>query len=627
MASFLVTVLAAGMFVFFFRETLLRPGGFRFYNPFRINECRAVTEADALTVQAFFTAAGNRTAGLLRDGEAARDLKMHLVRQGRIERLEDAAIFVNRAGVVLGLPQDSPLFADGPFLAGRNGLALSRRVLSSRVSVFEGTGVPQLLFYAKTRQDILVGRLQPEALFRLPPVMRYLIPPFVFLSLWFSLFLFIGAPSRGGNPHGMSLSARRRKFALLRAELFRALEKRERSAPDEKISFAHVEGRRDDLRQEFHGGAGPGSAETPDDAFEVWFDLAWQDLLTVVRDRGQNNKGRTEPAEAPEGAAVPAEVEFLEAADEDETARLLAAGKASARAAAAPVVIISEVPDAALPEVRRAGTPNRKPEPAREKRAASGQAGGKRSESGDAASAAPVAIIDEDVLPPMGKTKKEKAVGDQQRTAAEKPEEEDELEELEPLEEFSGIAEEAESSAPAGAAAPGDIGSLASEIEFSPVHEADGDEPNIEVEIVDPFAEMLSGLSDLDNGAPPGNAESSGKKKTEFLTASHPDAVKRPPPKSTLAGSTLSGGTFFACYSGGAVVELPTSGASPPKESSSPKESLPLADVILEQNGLHRINPRYFTPDRETLASLDSEFSKVIHSIEAFAEKQALARA
>jgi hypothetical protein len=595
LASFLVTVLAAGMFIFFFRETLFRPGGFRFYNPFRLHEYRAAAEADALTVQAFFTAAGNRTAEMLRDGHAASDLKMHLVRQGRISRTEDAAVFAVPAGILLGLPPGATLFADGPAVPAAG------NAFSSRVSVRVGDGVSGLLFYTKTRQDILVGRLEPEALFRLPPLMRYLIPPFVFLSLWFSLFLFMDAPPRADSLTGVRLSARRRKFALIRMELSRALEKRERNAPEENIPFPQVEGRREDLRREFRGGAG--AEETPDDAFEVWFDLAWQDLLTVVRNRGQNGEPRTENAE------TPGEVEFLEAADEDETARALSAEKTSSPKAAAPVVIISEVPEPGLPEpglpaIRRTGSPLWSPKPVQTRPAASG--GAPREAD------APVAIIDEDVLPPAGKNKKERAVEDQKRTAAEKPDENGELEELEPLEELSGIAEEADGSG------PGDIGLLASEIEFAPVGEADGDEPDIEVEIVDPFAEMLSGLSGLD-GSPPGGAEPSGKKKTEFVAASRRNAVNCPFVKSAAPGGPLSGGTFVACYSGGMVVELPAGKTPEAGPAASPTEE---ADVILEQNGLHRINPRYFNPDRETLASLDSEFSKVIHSIEAFAVKQ-----
>jgi hypothetical protein len=54
-----------------------------------------------------------------------------------------------------------------------------------------------------------------------------------------------------------------------------------------------------------------------------------------------------------------------------------------------------------------------------------------------------------------------------------------------------------------------------------------------------------------------------------------------------------------------------------PKETAafSREEKAPINETILERNGLHVINSRVFSPDRETEKNLDSDFKKLVDSV------------
>jgi hypothetical protein len=52
-----------------------------------------------------------------------------------------------------------------------------------------------------------------------------------------------------------------------------------------------------------------------------------------------------------------------------------------------------------------------------------------------------------------------------------------------------------------------------------------------------------------------------------------------------------------------------------PKKTAPSGEENPIGEVILERNGLHFINNRVLSPDRETEKNLDPEFRKLVDSV------------
>jgi hypothetical protein len=566
LVSFFLTLIIAAVVIAAGRETLFTPGRLRFYNPFLTRTYQAALDADARVVQAFFAVQGAETEAeapeILRNDETGRVLGEHL---GRMGRGEAAILLAEPAGVILGLPpadaagptgaalsallfqvaafwnsvpekqriaagrRANPAYAAGT--AGIPGKALNfLRGLVSKASlaykagpapVFEYGGASRILFSARTSQNILVGRLEPETTFELPPLIEYLLFPVFFISLWLSLFLLF---SLRRDPPALV----RRRTALFHRSLLHILPSGAASPRDilgSLPSRSRLEQRREDLRREFQRGLTTGRRPAREKEINRLLDCAWDELLTITRSPGENGN-----APDPQQAEAPEEVGFFEAADE-------------------------ETPTPYVPVKRIIKEAN------------------------------------------MGDQNKEEGIAEQNPETVEELEELEELEDFEELEELaeegeSGAAVESVSTAPARP----DFGALASEIEFAPVSEIDEDELLMgeDLEIVDPFADMLSDLSEAGaNGDLPASKKKTNRPRE--LTASFPDATQ---PITLNHDSRISpaAGSFFAVYPNGRMIKMNEK-------------------VILEQNGLHRVNTRYFTPDQETLDSLDGEFKKLIDSV------------
>jgi hypothetical protein len=548
-AALTVTFLTAALF--FLTGPGDFSGGLRFYNPFLIGRRQTELEDAALLAAAFLDSPGGGA------GESIRALG---------ERLgaapEEILLVEDPPGLLLGCPPslraEAAAFWRG--LAARRGRGFPAGLtpppgFAAFLPVFELGGLNRMLFYTKTRRNMVVGRLEPEEAFKLPVFTGFAFFPLLFISLWLTVFLLFGP---GRDP----LKVIRRRAMLLQVQLQKKL-----SVEGERFSAGRLERRREALRREFRRGLGRGTAlrstalrgtalrgsalrdgQGGEAEVNRRIEQALDDILEAVR------------AGAPaEFEPSPPEPEFFE--NPDEESRL----------------------DFPAPEILK---------DSQEK----------------------LEFIDEDVLGyTPGPSSDEAAIlkvedpvsdisKEESPLGGEEPEEL--LEELEEYEELEAL-EEAEAEPAAASGAGPDFGTLASEIEFAPVVEIDESDPLMAadmagLEIVDPFAEMLSDLSAQD-----GDADS--KKKTSFpgsLTASLSGAPGTGTAELRSGGALVPAvGSFYAYYPGGTVALLEAGPAAPED------------GVILELNGLHSINTRYFSPDRATLDSLDGEFRKLVTSV------------
>ncbi|MDR1318269.1 MAG: hypothetical protein LBJ90_01475 [Treponema sp.] len=55
--------------------------------------------------------------------------------------------------------------------------------------------------------------------------------------------------------------------------------------------------------------------------------------------------------------------------------------------------------------------------------------------------------------------------------------------------------------------------------------------------------------------------------------------------------------------------------AVPEKPKASFQAESPISEVVLERNGIHFINNRVFSPDKETEKNLDPDFRKLVDSV------------
>jgi hypothetical protein len=548
---------------------LLLTGRLRFYNPFLIRQCQTELESAALLAGAFLDAPGSGAEAVLGERLGAAPEEIFLI--------EDPP------GLLLGCPPSLRTEAGAEaaaFWRGR-GFAGALRPppgFAAFLPVFELGGLSRILFYTKNRG--FVGRFEPEEAFEIPAFTGFAFFPAFFICLWLAVFLLFG-------PVWDPLKLIRRRAMLLQAQLHRKLSGEEGRF---RAGRLHLERRREDLRREFRRGIGRGAA--------LW-GAAWRD--TALRDgwRGEAEVNRR-----------------IEQALDD----ILEAARDGAPAEMSPA------PELEFFESPEEGSPFQAPPDLEED---SGQSGPEPVFSNKSGAGFPeteiwgnsqekLEFIDEDVLGygtglssgGAVKTKVEAHVSDVRKEGGtggtEAPQELiEDLEELEELEELEALEEE---DGPATAVASGarpDFGALASEIEFAPVVEIDESEPLMAadmagLEIVDPFAEMLSDLS-----GPDGDPEF--KKKTNHpgpLNASLSGAPGTGAAEFYSKGAVFpAAGSFYAYYPGGTVAAL------------GPDPAAPEDGVILEQNGLHSINTRYFTPDRATLDSLDGEFRKLVTSV------------
>ncbi|MDR2110587.1 MAG: hypothetical protein LBP32_04695, partial [Spirochaetaceae bacterium] len=181
----------------------------------------------------------------------------------------------------------------------------------------------------------------------------------------------------------------------------------------------------------------------------------------------------------------------------------------------------------------------------------------------------------------------------------------EEVGELEDLEGEDLEDEPGKDESPAPARAPRDVlADLASEIEFSAPKEPETGEEidNRQVEIVSPFATMLSDFNPIQDGDSP--AETSRKKKPrkilsklEELDAGYPMALVYKP------------------FSGQETVNAELNGTPETGEPEKNVEPGPPDTVIEERDGIHYVNENILNPSKETEKKLDPDFKNLINSV------------
>jgi hypothetical protein len=481
---------------------------------------------------------------------SVRTVADRLVSRGRIKVGEDVSILSVPPGFVTGLPyvaRDAmvPLIAS---VWGSDIRALTPLDLS-------GADISLALISSQTAQGIYVGRLVKEELFVFPPAMKALLLASFFATAYLTIFLLF-------NIHQDTMTIIQNRIQGLQKTLIEEYHNRQDTVDWNRWS-RELEQRQEEVRLEIKRDLNPRRWRKLEKEIDTCIDNSWTELIAIVKSRAEASFFPLDEArlqdivnrvlQASGGflqttagglprAEVPAAVEWPEAEEFEE---------------------LDELDEEEMPDTQ------------------------------DSEKKFPLDYADVNAAADTAKT-------------SEEPEELEELEEFEPLEELEEVAGVEDLSKSPDFAAPdspqSDLSALASEIEFSPLMEeteSPEEQPLSELEIVSPFATMLSDLSEINydpedlpdledsgNGNGQKNREKTAVKtsKLEMLDGNYQmSLVYRP---------------FMA------------------DDAGNPPDLIPQQDRIIEsRDGLHYISPAALHPDKKTEDTLDPEFKSLIESV------------
>jgi hypothetical protein len=498
-----------------------------------------------------------------------RAIEERLISLGRIKPGEDISLVSAPSGMVIGLPPGGkntllPLVA-----AAWNEGAANLTTLNS-----PNSGTALALFSDKTGQGLFIGRLVDEAVFVFPPVMKIILLASFFVTAYLSVFLLFNLTQ---DPLTVVQNRLKQLQINLIEEYYEA-----KGDIDWGRWKRELEQRREEIRGELKRGIklGPGK---PSEDIDFLIDKSWDELLAVLGGRSENKM------------ALIDEVKL-----QNMISRVILASSAGGAGNFAPILAAAGLP-ASTPAASFQGiSPQGRPETTETREETGHQ---KKSENTMA-----------------GETARKEV----QCMENDEPGELEELESLEELEEIEelGSGEMAEeevfdrdSILPAK-----NINELASEIEFEfqPENEDEAapDEGALQsgVEVVSPFATMLSDFSDAGETADSGpEAEDEKKKlilhdegKLEDLHADyHYSCFYRP----FLLESACAPEVLEAA---GEETEAPEliDLALEPANGESPV-------VLEERDGILYISDRILNPrpNTETEKKQDPDFKKLLDSV------------
>jgi hypothetical protein len=507
-----------------------------------------------------------------------------LISEGRINVGENVSVLSEPAGIVLGMPLISENALVPKIASVWNDGILS---LTSMDSVSE---VSLALISVKTSHNFFVGSLVNEDRFVFPQLMRMILLAAFFLTLYLTIFLLF-------NLRQDSFTIVQNRLKQLQISLIEQYYER-KSDMDWGHWSRELEQRREEIRDELKRGIKPEAKSKGDkNDIDALIDKSWDELLTVIggpKDKAAAideeklqtilnrilSAGVSIPAPAPGSAAeTPAPVQAVSADAEpmDDLEELTEAEPADAveeLSEAEPMDDLEELTEAepadAVEELTEA-------EPA--------DAVEELTDAGDA-----------------GKV--------------------EELEELEELDESAEGIPAGEAPAPSPQRMSGlDLANLASQIEFSelPVEEGEDTAPEKEVEIVSPFATMLSDFSAEEAPAEGGEKKKPAGKKATIQRAQNSQKNQKAPENAGPETVSIQHGMsvlykpfVYTCVSDPEPLE------SLPDEDDAP-EILTLEDgepdVIEEHEGVHYISKEALSPDTETEKNLNPDFKNLVDSV------------
>jgi hypothetical protein len=444
-----------------------------------------------------------------------------LVGEGRLKAGENISVITDPAGIVTG----APVSAAGALIA-RVSSIWNEGLLNLTALDSSGSASSLALISAKTSLGIFVGHLVDESLFAFPPMMKILLLASFFLTVYLTVFLLF-------NLRQDSFTIVQNRLKQLQISLIEQYYDRKND-----IDWGHwsreLEQRRDEIRSELTHGLGIEKNKDAKKDIDTLIDKSWDELLSVIGGRKETgideaklqtilNKilaapggipgaAQVQAPQAPQAPAVsgaPAEaVEELEELDSDaaeEVEELTDVEAEELLEEAEPIEELEELADdepveeiEAMEELPEAELPTEPGVAAARPFGVTPAPGGDDNAPPYIVETSGLKFANEDIDKAMEAMKPE----------SDEPAELEELEELEELDEDeNGIAEEVED--PEDSKKPShmsemDLAALASKIEFSTLSDTDDEESSLEedLEIVSPFATMLSGFDDEGGAAP-----------------------------------------------------------------------------------------------------------------------------
>ncbi|MDR1240126.1 MAG: hypothetical protein LBK27_08420 [Treponema sp.] len=473
---------------------------------------------------------------------SVRAVAERLVSENRIKVGDDVSIVSNPQGVVSGLPGTTRLNIISRVSSIWNDGLLGLTPLDSAAS--ETT---LALISAKTGQGIFVGRLVNENLFAFPQSMKMILLVSIFLTVYLAIFLAF-------NLRQDTMTVIQNRLKGLQISLIEQYYERKGDV-DWTHWIRELEQRREDIRAEVKRGVRTGQGRRAEEDIDSLIDKSWDELLAVIGGRRSDSSGIDEEKlqsilnrvlqALPAGAAVPglpastyplpaavqeppvtekAEeavelAEELEELEEAEPVEELADAEDAAPVEAMEPEELEELADAedAAPIEELADTEDAAP----------------IEELADAEDTAPVEAMEPEDLPGAESfiDLADQTVDDIINAAAfdEEPAELEELEELDEADSFDGgVAAKPAAAAPSGPP-KATAADMASRIEFSgPADTDETGEPallDVDLEIVSPFATLLSNVSILEEEEPDddeGDAPPDGYSADDRLTETEP---------------------------------------------------------------------------------------------------------
>jgi hypothetical protein len=586
-----------------------------------------------------------------------RSVADRLISEGRIKVGEDVSLVSRPAGIILAMPVNSKSALVPAIASAWNDGILT---LTSMDSAAE---VSLALISVKSAHGFFLGSMVNEDRFIFPHLMKIILLAAFFLTVYLTVFLLF-------NLRQDSFTIVQNRLKQLQISLIEQYYDRKN-----EMDWGHwsreLEQRREEIRSELKRGIKAGAKKGPDD-IDVLIDKSWDELLAVIGGRKDKaastideeklqvilnrilSAGVSIPApaaaagartQAAEPLAVapaePAEAEPVEElADAEPLEELRDAEPAEAEAVeeladAEPLEELSdaelagaepveELADAeALEELSDAEAAGAEPveeladaepmEELSEAEAAGAEAveAAPAEEAGEAAEPieeltelSEVELSAKDVDEVMG------VQGDGEPA---------ELEELDELEELGDSDEGPASEAPVDPSQMSsiDLANLVSQIEFaeSTAKEIEDIALDTELEIVSPFATMLSRFSEAEE-AEETNKQESASKDEKIIEKKKPEEEEaEKPQKNEPAGN--AGLEALHIQNGMSLVYKPF--FSDTFFDPEPLESLPNEEepppAIEEHEGVHYISKETLSPDPETEKNLDAKFKNLVDSV------------
>jgi hypothetical protein len=486
---------------------------------------------------------------------SVRGVAERMVREGRIKVGEDVSVVSRPGGFLLGLPRTG----DGR-LKGQAAAAWGEGIL--RHSGLEGEDLGSLVlvsaeYAGPPGPGIFVGRLVEESLFSFPPLMESILLGSFFLTVFLLVFLLF-------NLRQDSITVINSRLSLLRNGLFRQYYE-QKGAMDWNHWARELEQRRGEVRAEIKRDLPRGSRKPLVQAkIDTLIDLSWDEVVATI--------GQRPVMELDEKKLRAIVLDVLNSSGALPPDR-------AAESPETPVTPVADIPAAPAEE------PEELEELEEPEEFGEFEEPGRPAETEDAEV---LEELDEELGVPEEEPKSPGEILVTPEAFELKPEAE-----LEPLED------------PAGDLSPGDLDSLASQIEFGPEEDSGGE--GTDLDISSPFDALsfespsFSGEGENPAEFPGGDGapDSGDRKKKQQLNGAQDDTG--------LMEITGDGGLPFIyqpfLFRG----------------NDKPLALRPLEDgkeePIREEDGVHVINSDILDPDLESSERLDPKFLQLVQSI------------